>query len=462
LPAASRQGSRDRDKEEKKMEGRRTLGAAGLVAAIALIAAVVFAPVASAVSPDPNPWLQKRFLVMAHQGGEDEAPSNTMFALKSALQDRGADSLELDINMAANDPAHPLPPSDRLMVIHDDTWTRIACTHILCPGPTDIQHRPGTQVNQMTVDQLQNLDAGYWFRPGTYSHNYGLPDTSYPYRGMRTGDVPPPTGYEATDFEIPTLKQVLETFPNVPINVEIKMQKTTTAPSSNGGCVTDNGLQYCDDPDASLPVADALADLLNSEPQSVRDNVIVVSFSDELLAEFHRMDDAPNVALAGATNGTTVFALTGTPPDPDVAAFQVPPNQTVSGQDIEVPELLLTTQQAHCLGYAVHIWTNGEQDETDAAYQRFYDSGADGVMTSQPSHLRAWLDDHDISAPDGKNPLTWPVECPIPPTTTPPAQTPQPAPTVKKKKCKKKKSKKRAAASKKKSKCKKHKKGKRK
>lgn len=425
----------------------------GAAAALIAISALVFATSASAVSPNPNPWLQDRFLVMAHQGGEDEAPSNTMFALKSALQDRGADSLELDINMVANDPAHPLPASDRLMVIHDDTWTRIACTYILCPGPTDIQHRPGSQVNQMTVEQLQNLDAGYWFRPGTYSHDYTLPDTSYPDRGMRTGDVPPPTGYSATDFEIPTLKQVLDTFPNVPINVEIKMMKTTTAPSSNGGCVTDNGLQYCDDPDASLPVADALADLLNNEPQSVRDNVIVVSFSDELLARFHQMDDTPKVALAGATQGTTAFALAGTTPDPDVAAFQVPPDQL----GIQVPELLLGTRQAHCLGYAVHIWTNGEQDETDAAYQRFYDSGADGVMTSQPSHLRTWLNDHGISAPDGKNPLTWPIQCPTPPPdSTNPLPSPQPTP-LPKHKCKKAKKHRSAAAAKKHTKCKKEK-----
>ena len=67
------------------MEGRRTLGALGLVTAIALVMAVVFAPAADAVSPDPNPWLQKRFLVMAHQGGEDEAPSNTMFSVSWAL-----------------------------------------------------------------------------------------------------------------------------------------------------------------------------------------------------------------------------------------------------------------------------------------------------------------------------------------------------------------------------------------
>jgi hypothetical protein len=156
------------------------------------------------------------------------------------------------------------------------------------------------------------------------------------------------------------------------------------------------------------------------------------------------MDGSPYVALAPGVDDTTAFALAGTTPDPDVAAFQVPPDQL----GIQVPELLLGQRSAHCLGYAVHIWTNGEQDETDAAYARFYDSGADGVMTSQPDHLRTWLDDHGISAPDGKNPLTWPISCPTPPTVTPPAQ-PSAAPAAKKK-CKKGAGKKSAAAAKKK------------
>jgi glycerophosphoryl diester phosphodiesterase len=428
------------------MEGRRTLGLAGLIAAIALLAAVVMSPSAGAVSPNPNPWLQKHFLVMAHQGGEDEAPSNTMFALKSSLRDRGADSLELDVNLAADDPENSLPARDRLMVIHDDTWTRIACTPLLCQGDADSQHRPGSQVNQTTVEDLQKLDAGYWFRPGTYSHNYSLPDSAYPYRGMRTGDVTPPAGYSATDFEIPTLKQVLETFPNIPINVEIKMIKTSTAPPENGGCVTDNGTQYCDDPDASIPVADAVADLLNHEPQSVRDNVIVVSFSDELLDEFHQQDDTPKVALAGATNGTTNFVLAGTIPDPDVAAFQVPPKQL----GFDVPNLLLGLRNAHGLGYAVHVWTNGDQDETDASYAYLYGLGVDGIMSSDPSRLAAWLCANHVPRPDGTSRGPG-CAAPVPGA---------PAPTPKKKhKCKKaKKHKSKRASEAKKKKCKKHKK----
>ncbi|MGA9370696.1 MAG: glycerophosphodiester phosphodiesterase family protein [Solirubrobacterales bacterium] len=398
--------------------GRRLLTAAATIGSIAGLSAVVLAPSAGAVAPNPNPWLQNRFLVMAHQGGEDEAPSNTMFALKSAIQDRGADSLELDVNMSSD---------GQLMVIHDDTWKRIACTDALCPGPDSSteQHRPATEVNDLTAAELQQLDAGYWFRPGSYSHDYTLPDSAYPYRGIRTGAVPPPTGYSPEDFVIPTLKQVLDTFPGIPINVEIKMIKTTTGTA--GGCVMDNGTQYCDDPDSSMPVADALAGLLNNEPQSVRDNVIVVSFSDQLLAEFHQMDHTPNVALAGATDGTTNFALFGTTPNPDVAAFQVPPEQ--SGFD--VPQLLLQNQHAHELGYAVHVWTNGDQDETDASYAHLYGLGVDGIMSSDPSRLSAWLCANHVPRPDGSSRGPG-CAAPVPSGGSPP-----PAPQRKVKRCKK-------------------------
>src|SRR3954454_10812493 len=212
---------------------------------------------------------------------------------------------------------------------------------------------------------------------------------------MRTGDVPPPPGYTAQDFEIPTLRQVLNAFPNIPINIEIKMIKTTTGTA--GGCVTDNAIQYCDDPESSMVVADKLAQLLNEAKYGGRDDLIVVSFSDELIDEFHRVDGPPYVALAPGVDDTTSFALTGTTPDPDVAAFQVPPDQL----GIQVPEFLLRDRSAHCLEYAVHIWTNGDQDETPAAYARFYNSGADGVMTSRPSALRAWLNQQSITSPDG-------------------------------------------------------------
>jgi hypothetical protein len=228
------------------------------------------------------------------------------------------------------------------------------------------------------------------------------------------------------------------------------MIKTLNNDTSTGsGCTGTPPNRYCDDPDASIPVADALADLLNNEPQSIRDNVIVVSFSDELLAEFHQMDDTPNVALAGATNGTTNFALFGTIPDPDVAAFQVPPKQ--SGFD--VPQLLLQTQHAHELGYAVHVWTNGDQDETEESYAHLYGLGVDGIMSSDPSRLSAWLCANHVPRPDG-SPRGPGCAAPVP--GGPPVPTPKP-----KHKCKKAKKKHKRAAESKKKRCKKGKKPKR-
>jgi glycerophosphoryl diester phosphodiesterase len=402
------------------------LRATAIAASIVGLIALTFAAGASAVAPNPNPWLQNRFLVMAHQGGEDEAPSNTMFAFKSAIRDRGADSLELDVNLSSD---------DELMVIHDDTWSRIACTPTLCPGPDSSteQQRPATEVNDLTAAQIQALDPGYWFRPGTYSHDYS-PGVTYPYRGIHDGTVPPPAGYSASDFVIPTLRQVLDTFPNTPINIEIKMIKTTTG--TGGGC-TNTVPNYCDDPTASMPVADALADLLDEPQYASRTDIIVVSFSDALIDEFHSQDAGGNVALAPGVDDTTAFVLAGTTPDPDVAAFQVPPKQL----GFDVPDLLLGLRNSHGLGYAVHVWTNGDQDETDASYKHLYDLGVDGIMSSDPSRLAAFLCANNVPRPNGTS------RCPAQPA--PPAQ--------KRKKCKKKKKHKRSADSAKKKRCKKHK-----
>ena len=52
--------------------------------------------VASASAEEVNPWLDMRVMNMAHSGGEDEAPMNTLYAFKRAKA-LGADMLELDV-----------------------------------------------------------------------------------------------------------------------------------------------------------------------------------------------------------------------------------------------------------------------------------------------------------------------------------------------------------------------------
>jgi glycerophosphoryl diester phosphodiesterase len=46
-----------------------------------------------------NKWVRAEPLLIAHQGGEDEFPSNTLYAYKQALR-AGAQMLELDIGVS--------------------------------------------------------------------------------------------------------------------------------------------------------------------------------------------------------------------------------------------------------------------------------------------------------------------------------------------------------------------------
>ena len=195
----------------------------------------------SAVYPNPNPWMVQRFLNIAHQGGEDEVPSNTLYAFKTAIADRGADMLEMDVNLSSD---------GELMVIHDDTVNRTT-------QETRTRDTGFSQVRDLTASAIQALDAGYTFRTDG-SYNKSGPPEDYPFRGIRTGAKPPPAGYTAEDFKIPTLREVLDAFPNTLINIEIKMEKHQGATMPGGGCVTSGPPpQYCDDAPQSEDVAEA-------------------------------------------------------------------------------------------------------------------------------------------------------------------------------------------------------------
>jgi glycerophosphoryl diester phosphodiesterase len=93
--------------------GSRCAGAVG--AAVALFLGLCAAPAGANAD-----WTKLRTLHIAHQGGESEAPSNTMYAFDRALQ-LGADMIELDIHTTADgevvvlhDATVDAPPTDRV------------------------------------------------------------------------------------------------------------------------------------------------------------------------------------------------------------------------------------------------------------------------------------------------------------------------------------------------------------
>ena len=84
-----------------------------------LLAGAVLLVAAGPAGAATNPWIEKTPLDIAHQGGEDEFPSNTMYAFERSLQ-VGADMLELDVGVTKD---------GQVVVMHDTTVDRTTNGH---------------------------------------------------------------------------------------------------------------------------------------------------------------------------------------------------------------------------------------------------------------------------------------------------------------------------------------------
>lgn len=270
-----------------------------------------------------RPWLERRVIAYAHQGGELEAPSSTLYAIERAIA-LGATGIELDVH-ATKDGV--------LVVSHDPTVDRTS---------------DGTgAIADLTLDELRRLDNAYWFVPGEAAVR-GRSTPDYPLRGRAPVD---------RRLGVATLAEVLEAARGLPLNLDIKQ----TAPTV-------------------VPYEDALADQLKSldDPGLV----IVASFHDEATARFAQL--APEIATSPGQNEVTAFVqavLRGDEPDPAIGrhvAIQVPP----SAFGIElVTETFVNV--AHESGLAVHVWTVDEPSEI----ARLCRLGVDAVMSDRPATL---------------------------------------------------------------------------
>lgn len=110
-----------------------------------------------------NPWLSRRVLNYAHQGGAKEYPSSTLYAFRKAIEN-GADALELDVHRTLD---------GHLVVCHDSTVNRTSNGS----GP----------IAKMTLEQLKSLDNAYYWAPGkVVDHN--LKEEEYGLRGRAPGN----------------------------------------------------------------------------------------------------------------------------------------------------------------------------------------------------------------------------------------------------------------------------------
>lgn len=297
-------------------------------------------------SKTPNPWLVNGAdpLNYAHRGGVIDFPENTLFAYSEVML-AGADVLETDVYQTAD---------SGLVMLHDLDVDRT----------TD-----GTGlVVDLSLAEIGQLDAAYWFVPGAGTP-HDRPEEDYIYRGIATGDKPPPPGYTAADFRIPTLEKVLQRFPDTPLNIELKP-----------------------DLDEEGNYENQIASLLSQYGRYT--DVIVGSFIDAAVNNFKAV--APCVYTFVPLDLGTILVLgaqgAGTFPDvPEHIAFQVPRDTSSISQ---VPESLFLevvnedfVTDAHNANLAVQVWTVNSCEEM----LRMMDLGVDAIMTDRPLLLESIL-----------------------------------------------------------------------
>ncbi len=252
-----------------------------------------------------------RPLVFAHRGGGGLIPENTLEAFVYSAR-MGVDVLELDIHSTSD---------GTLVVMHDAAVDRT----------TDGRGR----VNELTLEAIKKLDAGYVFSPDS--------GQTFPFRNRK--------------ITVPTLREIFDALPQMTFNIEPKQH----APS----------------------IIKPLCALVRE--RKMIDKVIVGSFNQTTIDDFRR--ECPEVATSASPSEVTKFlalvkaGLTDSY-SPPMQALQVPQNlgslQVVSKEFIET---------AHRRNLKVHVWTINET----ADMQRLIEMGVDGIMTDYPDRLLTLL-----------------------------------------------------------------------
>lgn len=251
--------------------------------------------------------LPRRVLVIAHRGGAGLWPENTLYAFERAAE-MGVDVLELDVHTTAD---------GVLVVMHDSTVERT----------TD----GAGAIRQMTLAELQRLDAGYRWTPDA--------GQTFPLRGK--------------GLRVPTLAEVFDASPRVRFNIEPKQQEPSLTP--------------------------ALCQMIRE--RGLTNRVLIGSFTSGVLEEFRR--DCAEVATSASTSEVATFMALNT--------AHVGGAQQLAAKALQVPEYaggvhVLTKNfidAAHARNLQVHAWTINQPEHM----QRIIALGVDGIMTDYPDRL---------------------------------------------------------------------------
>ena len=265
-----------------------------------------------------------RPIVLAHTGGEDEFPGSTMFAYGESVK-AGVDMLDLNVQLS----------HDGVLVIHHD-------------DSVDRTTNGTGSVADLDLAALQQLDDAYWFTTSCVCKD--RPE-EYLYRGIRTGQKPPPPGYTPDDFAIPTLRHLIERSPDIPLNIEIEGE--------------------------GQRANDAATELIKELTELGRlDATVISSFDDATIDAVRQM--APGVETSPGINASAAWVLSGTPLPAGQRILQLPP--TFDEIQVLTPDVIA---RSHAAGYVIWVWPNETEDA--ALYAELLAMGLDGININFPA-----------------------------------------------------------------------------
>jgi glycerophosphoryl diester phosphodiesterase len=247
----------------------------------------------------------------AHRGSSAHLPENCVEAFAQALAD-GATALELDVHCTRD---------GELVVIHDPDGARTA-------GATE-------RVQDLTLAQVKRWDVG---------NGFVAPDGSRPHAGQ--------------GHTVPTLSEVLEAFPEVPMSVDLKPKRPA--------------------------LARGLVELLERHGDSRR--VTLASFSDRVVLAIRRLGYTGRTALTRHEIGM-------------LRILPLLSRRLIAGHAAQVPlrvgplrlDRRRFMRRCRRLGVRADYWVVNDV----ALARRLLERGATGIMTDDPALIapvvREWV-----------------------------------------------------------------------
>ncbi|WP_414051240.1 glycerophosphodiester phosphodiesterase [Macrococcus animalis] len=258
-----------------------------------------------------KPFFSKRSpYIFAHRGGMKLAPEHTMAAFKNSHK-LGIDGFEIDIRLTKD---------NVIVVLHDALVDRVS--------------NGSGRVSEHTLEELRKLDFGFHFKDI---------NGEFPYRGN-------------ADAKIVTLDELLDTFPDMLINIDIKDKAKSTAGQL-------------------APVL--LYRLIHAK--NAFDRVCVTSFEDEQIKRFNTYaHDRIAIGAGQKEVARAYYAFNAGMKhtyNPKADTFQLP--TSYQGFTLNNEKFIHFLQQ---LNIAVGYWVINSIDEMDALLKK----GAHTIVTDRP------------------------------------------------------------------------------